>query len=130
MQFICVFETDQAEEKAREVVELFCDSLPKEQEKRSIMVRRISIVSEYFIEFAVRRNRRALENPDYYGSGRSLSLTIGCINDHAIEVKIVEEGGFERIARKSHLLTHADLISFDLVNGGLMMRAILKWRTC
>lgn len=130
MQFICVCETDQAELKLKEVIDLFCRGLEQRQEL-PVMVARINIVANYFIEFATRRNRRAAgDMGGMGGTGHSISLQVGEINSHAVEIKVVDEGGFERIARKSHLLGQADLVSFDLINGGLMMRAILKWRTC
>lgn len=94
------------------------------------MTARICIVAYQFIEWAYERNIRAQSDDQFKGNGDHIQILLTTINDTAIQVLVADCGGKEVAVPVSETRGYADIVDYSLFNGGLLMRAVFKWRTC
>lgn len=95
-----------------------------------MMELRVEIVLRGLLVIALERNRQAILEPRMKGKGDIVEITIQTMGRDGLQLTVHDSGGKTACISKKHIDQYADLIAFDLTNGGVMMRAMFKWRSC
>lgn len=130
ISFAGEFGTEHGREHAKELVRLFCQRLACLDRPTDTMAGRITLVAHALIEWAYERNVRANNNPVFKGTGEYVQVVITTINASAVQLMVADCGGKELTTNHKEIREHADYLDYQLVNGGLLMRAVFRWRTC
>lgn len=123
------FTNDNAMERGMELVVAFMRAidLPDDQAPRFVDARVCTIASQ-FLRWAYERNLRATIDTDYCGTGEYVQIHLTVLQDRALQIMVADCGGKECIIRKRSIDFMADFTTYELFNGGLLMRAIVKWK--
>lgn len=89
---------------------------------------RVCTVTGQFLQWAYERNLRAENNPEYGGNGHHVQIHLTILQTRAIQVMVADCGGKEAIINRRSTDLMADFTTYELFNGGLLMRAVFKWK--
>lgn len=131
ISFAGEFGTDHSREHGKELVALFCQRLTcLDRPALPAMTARITTVAHALIDWSYERNTRAAIDPAFKGTGDYLQVVVTTINASAVHLMVADCGGKELTTNHKEIRNHADYLDYQLVNGGLLMRAVFRWRTC
>lgn len=122
---------DNAERMGLELIKSFFNQLENACiVMHDMMELRVEIVLRGLLVIALERNRQAILEPRMKGKGDIVEITIQTMGRDGLQLTVHDSGGKTACISKKHIDQYADLIAFDLTNGGVMMRAMFKWRSC
>ncbi len=122
---------DNAERMGKELIRSFFNQIElMGLLQHDMMELRVEIVFYGLLMVAIERNLLALAEPRMKGKGDTIDITIQTMSKDGIQLTVHDAGGKTACISKKHIDQYADLIAFDLTNGGVMMRSMFKWRSC
>lgn len=132
LSFSGEFGTDGAFDRGSELVGVFLRSVEETADPvvYPFMVARFCTVARLFLEWAVERNYRARQDGAFNGNGDYIQVHLTTLQCGALQLMVADCGGKECITPSRQQLSFADLTTYELFNGGLLMRAVFRWRTC
>lgn len=87
-----------------------------------MMVLRVEIVLDSLLRIALERNEAA--------QGETVEITIQTIGGDGVCLTVKDHGGKAACIARKHVDQYVDSIDFVMTNGGVIMRALFKWKTC
>ena len=119
------------ERMSREILHSFFDQLEcVGLLQNRMMVLRVEIVATALVKLALERNELAQTDPQLKGVGTTVEIVMQTVNHDGVQLTITDTGGKTACISKKHVDEYVDLVSFELTNGGLTMRAFFKWASC
>ena len=98
--------------------------------ENNLMQLRVQIVFDAFLTMAMDRNSLARQEPTARGKGDTIDFMIRTMGDDGVILTCKDTGGSAAYVRRTHINPHIDSADFLLTNGGLLMRAVFKWKSC
>lgn len=124
-------DNENIERVSREISHVFFDQLEMIGLLSSpMMVLRVEIVLDSLVQLGLARNRLAADDKTLKGNGLTIELSLQTVGGDGVQLMVKDSGGKAACVSKRGINQYVDLITFDLTNGGLLMRALFKWRTC
>lgn len=114
---------DNAERMGREMLHSFFDQLNTVGLLQNrLMWLRVELVFDVLLRLALERN-------DDMG-GETVEFVIYTVGKDGLLLTVKDHGGKAACVSRKHVDEYVDSINFELTNGGLLSRALFKWKTC
>lgn len=122
------FTNDNAVERGMELVVAFMRNitLPDDQAPAFIDAR-VCTVARQFLQWAYDRNLRAANQAEYEGTGQFVQIHLTVLQATTVQIMVADCGGKEVVVNKRLIDMMADATTYELFNGGLLMRAVFRW---
>ena len=112
-----------AERLGREILHSFFDQLNTVGLLHNrLMWLRVELVFDVLLRLALDRNEEA--------NGETIEFVIHTVGKDGVILTVKDCGGKAACISRKHVDEYVDSINFELVNGGLLSRALFKWKTC
>lgn len=123
------FTNENAVDRGMELVVAFMRNITLPDEHAPPFIdARVCTVARQFLQWAHERNNRAIEQTEYRGTGRYVQIHLTILQENAVQVMVADCGGKEAVVNRRIIDLMADSTTYELFNGGLLMRAIFRWK--